>query len=146
MNVATRKAGFTLLEILTVVLIISILATIVGVKVINKPTQARIAATQAQIQEFRSALQLYKMSHGNYPSQVQGLEALCRQPTAAPVPERYPDGGYLESRNLPRDQWKNPYVYLVPGADGAPFEIISYGADGEPGGADEASDISSRDM
>ena len=141
-----RTSGFTLLEILVVVLIISILATVVGVNIIGKPTEARIAATKAQIVDFRNALSLYKLSHGTYPAQAQGLEALCRKPTAPPVPDRYPDGGYLESRNLPRDQWDNDYVYLVPGAEGEPFEIISYGADGEPGGENEFADISSLDM
>ena len=141
-----RSAGFTLLEILVVVIIITILATTVGIHIAKKPTEARIAASKAQIVIFRSALQLYKMNHGAYPSQAQGLSALCHLPEAPPIPRRYPDEGYLESRNLPQDQWGNDYLYLVPGSGGEPYEIVSYGADGEPGGEEEMADISSLDM
>ena len=142
----TRSAGFSLLEILVAVLIISILATMVGIKVGSKPTEARIAATKAQIVTFRNALQLYKMNSGAYPTQSQGLESLCRVPDVQPIPRRYPDEGFLDSRNLPADQWGNAYVYLVPGPNGEAYEIVSYGADGEPGGEGDFADISSLDM
>jgi len=140
------KAGFTLLEILVVVLIITILATIVGVNVLHKPGEARAAAAAAQIRTFKTALQLYRMDQGRFPTQRQGLQALCEIPDAEPVPENYPADGYLESANLPDDPWGNPYVYLVPGPDGEPYTIISYGGDGEPGGDAEDADISSADM
>jgi len=141
-----RERGFTLLEILVVVLIISILAAIVGINVAQEPGRARVAAAEAQIGTFRTALQLYRMDNGTLPTMRQGLQALCRKPGAPPIPGNYREGGYLDTRNLPEDPWGNAYVYLVPGPDGAPFEIVSYGADGEPGGTGEAADIRSSAM
>jgi len=138
-----KSGGFTLLEILVVVLIITVLATIVGVNVAREPGKARVAAATAQIQAFRTALQLYQMEQGRIPTQEQGLQALCTCPTVEPIPERYPENGYLDSRTVPLDPWGHPYVYLVPGTTGEPYEIISYGSDGEPGGTGEAADISS---
>lgn len=138
-----RRDGFTLLEILVVVLIITILATIVGVNVAKEPGKARAAAAAAHIGTLRTALQLYRMDNGMYPTQEQRLEALCTKPDRSPVPQRYREEGYLESRKLPVDPWGNPYVYLVPGRQGSPFEVLSYGGDGEPGGDGEAADISS---
>lgn len=140
------SGGFTFLELLVAVLIMAILATVVGINVANKPGEAKVAATRAQIVTFRSAMQLYRMRHSAYPTQAQGLEALCRAPTTPPIPEQYPEEGYMESRNLPLDQWKHAYVYLVPGSDGQPYEILSYGADGEPGGTGPDADISTADM
>jgi len=138
--------GFTLLEILVVVMIITILATIVGINVAHEPGRARIAAARTQMGIFRNALQLYRMDQGSYPTQAQGLRALCERPQIPPIPSKYPADGYLESRNLPLDPWGHDYVYLIPGPEGAPYEIISYGADGEIGGEGEAADLSSRDL
>jgi len=140
------KNGFTLLEILVVIMIIAVLATIVGVNVANRPAEARITAAKAQIRAFQAALQIYKMDNGVYPTQQQGLKALCVKPDVDPIPEKYPADGYLQSQNLPLDPWKNPYVYLSPGTKGEPYEIITYGADGEPGGTGEAADISSSSL
>jgi general secretion pathway protein G len=140
-STAAYRSGFTLLEILVVILIITILATIVGVNVAKEPDRARVAKATAEIATFRTALQLYRMDNGMYPTMPQGLNALCDEPKAEPLPSQYRSGGYLGSRNLPLDPWSNPYVYLVPGPDGAPYEIVSYGSDGEPGGEGEAGDI-----
>jgi general secretion pathway protein G len=141
-----RKSGFTLLEILVVVLIITILATIVGVNVAKRPGEARVAAAKAQIEAFRTALDLYRMDQGHFPTQEQGLKALCEKPTLPPVPEKYPDEPYLRSAKLPRDPWGHEYVYLVPGSKGEKYEIITYGSDGEQRGQGDAADISSSDM
>ena len=140
------KKGFTLLEVLVVVLIITILATVVGVNISREPGRARSAAARAQIGAFKTALQLYRMNHGFLPTQEQGLEALVRRPETPPVPQNYPDDGYLDSSEVPLDPWGRPYIYLAPGTRGQSFEIISYGADGEPGGEGEAADISSDDV
>jgi general secretion pathway protein G len=140
------RAGFTLIELLVVVFIITILATIVGVKLAGAPHKARVAVAVAQIKNFKSSLRLYKMQHGAVPTQAQGLKALCEKPVLPPVPDQYPDDGYMDSRNLPLDPWDRDYVYLVPGPDGSEFDIISYGADGEPGGEDENVDIRCSDM
>jgi general secretion pathway protein G len=139
------KAGFTLLEILVVVLIITILATLVGVNVAREPGKARAAAARAQIETLRTALQIYRMEQGQVPTPEQGLKALCQKPETPPIPERYPEGGYLESVVAPKDPWGREYVYVVPGPGGLPYEIVSYGSDGQPGGKGDAADISSAD-
>jgi len=140
------RMGFTLLEILVVVMIITILATIVGISVAKRPGEARVMAATVQIKTFRTALQLYQMKHGCLPTQEQGLKALCEKPTTPPIPDSYPEGGYLESKKLPKDPWGRDYIYIVPGSKGDPYEIISYGSDGEPAGEGDAADISTSDM
>jgi general secretion pathway protein G len=136
-------SGFTLLEILVVVLIITILATIVGVNVIPGLGKANVAAATAQIREFKTALKLYRMDNGSVPTQQQGLSALCRKPDIPPLPVKYPDEGYIDGRSVPLDPWGREYIYLSPAADGSAFEVVTYGSDGEPGGDGTAADISS---
>jgi general secretion pathway protein G len=131
---------------LVVVLIITILATIVGVRVANRPAEARLVAARAQIVNFRNAMQLYRLDNGRFPTTQQGLAALREKPEVEPVPQRYRAEGYLDSRHVPPDPWGNPYVYLSPGPDDAPYVIVSYGGNGEPGGEGEDADISSLDM
>ena len=140
------KAGFTLIEILVVVLIITILAGIVGVNILHKPGEARVSAARMQVQQLKTAVQLYRAEQGRLPTQEQGLEALVNRPTREPVPQNYPEGGYLDSRKVPLDPWNHDYIYLAPGRRGEPFEIISYGDDGEPGGDGEAADLTSSDL
>lgn len=140
------RRGFTLVELLVVVLIITILATIVGVSVLKAPGKARRAKAIANISAFKSAIQLYSMAHGSIPTQEQGLKALVEKPTAPPVPDNYPQDGYLDTRKLPKDPWGREYIYLVPGSQGESYEIICYGADGEPGGTEEKADISSSEL
>lgn len=133
------------MEVLVVVLIITILATLVGVQVAGGPGKARVATAKAQIQTLRTALQLYRSQNDRYPTQAQGLQALVEAPTLPPVPREFPDEGFLDSPNLPLDPWGNPYVYLTPGSQNEAYEIISYGADRTPGGENEDADISSSD-
>ena len=141
----SKRQGFTLIEILVVVAIISILATFVAINIVKEPGKARVAKARTEIEILSTGLKMYRMDQGSYPAQGQGLEALCREPTLDPVPDRYPEGGYIDSRDVPKDPWGNPYVYLIPGRNDETFEIISYGADGEPGGDEERADISSSD-
>jgi general secretion pathway protein G len=141
-----NRQGFTLLEILVVVLIITILATIVGVSVARHPAQARVTTAKAQMVIFKTALTSYRMEQGHLPTQEQGLKALVEKPAAPPTPDKYPDEGYLDSRKLPKDPWGHDYIYIVPGSKGEAFEVISYGSDGEPGGAGDAADISTSDL
>lgn len=140
------RSGFTLLEILVVVLIITILATIVGVNVANQPGKARVAAAKAQIVNFKTAIDLYRMEQSRAPTQEQGLLALCQKPTTGPVSDKYPDDGYLGRRTLPKDPWDRDYIYLSPGSRGESYEIVTYGADGVSGGTGEDADISSSDL
>lgn len=138
------RKGFTMIELLVVVLIITILSSIVAVKFFAEPDKARIAAARAQIDNFKLALNMYRTENGFFPTQEQGLLSLIEKPTTEPVPSKYPEGdGYLDSIILPMDPWQNDYVYMVPGSHGERFEIISYGADGEPGGEGVNADISS---
>lgn len=139
--------GFTLLEVLVVVMILSILATIVGVAVLKEPGKARVTAAQVQIQStFEMGLDRYYLAHGMYPTQEQGLESLVRIPDIEPIPKNYPPEGYLKKPKVPLDPWGNEYLYLMPGSDNSKYEIISYGSDGKPGGEGEAADISSLDL
>ena len=139
------RAGFTLVEILVVIAIISLLAGVVLLNIAPQIGMGSQAAAKAQIQVLSSAATTYRMAHGRYPTQPQGLEALVRKPSQEPVPENYPDGGYLSGRIVPLDPWKRPYIYLCPGRQNENFEILSYGADGEPGGSGADADISSAD-
>ncbi|MBT3191592.1 MAG: type II secretion system major pseudopilin GspG [Verrucomicrobia bacterium] len=141
-----KRAGFTLLELLVVILIITILGAVVGVKLAGKPDEARRAAAVAQIENCRLALKLYRMDNGVLPTQRQGLQALVEASPLDPKPARFPKEGYLERRTLPLDPWGNDYVYLIPGSRGEAYEVICYGRDGEPGGLDEDADISSVDL
>ncbi|MFH0909418.1 MAG: type II secretion system major pseudopilin GspG [bacterium] len=140
-----KQRGFTLIEVLVVIVIITILASFVTLNIVNKPSEARAAAAKLQVKELQSALQVYRTEQGRYPTQAQGLEALVAKPTSEPMPPNYPVDGYLSATSLPKDPWKNDYVYLVPGRKGEPYEVISYGSDGEPGGEGDASDLSSSD-
>ena len=137
------RAGFTLVEILVVIAIISLLAGVVLLNIAPQIGMGSQAAAKAQIQVLSSAATTYRMAHGRYPTQPQGLEALVQKPSQEPIPENYPDGGYLSGRVVPPDPWKRPYVYLIPGRQDENFEILSYGADGEPGGSGANADLSS---
>jgi len=141
-----RRAGFSFIEIIVVMVIIAILAGVVTVNVLHKPAEARISAAKMQLQQLRTALEMYSAEQGRVPTQEQGLEALVRKTSLPPVPERFPPNGYLNSAAVPLDPWKHAYIYLVPGRSNEAFEIISYGGDGEPGGAGDAADISSSNL
>jgi len=139
------RRGFTIMEILVVLVIITVLASIVGMNLLNKPGEARIAKAKVQIKTLASAIRLYHAEQHHFPTENQGLEALVEKPVREPVPTHYPSDGYIESRTVPSDPWGNAYIYVVPGRHGESFEIISYGADGEPEGDGEDADISSSD-
>jgi len=141
-----RRAGFSFIEIIVVMVIIAILAGVVTVNVLHKPAEAKISAAKMQLQQLRTAVEMYAAEQGHVPTQEQGLEALVHKTPLPPVPERYPQGGYLNSGSVPQDPWKHPYVYLVPGRSNETFEIISYGSDGEPGGTGDAADLSSSNL
>ena len=132
-----RTAGFTLIEIIAVVVIIGLLTTLVGVNIAGRITSAKKSAAQAQIAQLESALEFYKLDNGRYPSTNQGLEALVNQPSGDPAPRNYPPGGYLKKRDLLIDPWGSPYQYASPGERNPHgFDIWSYGEDGQAGGED----------
>ena len=142
--IATNK-GFTLLEIIVVVFILSILAAIVAPKIIGRTDDARIAEAKVQIKNFETALKLFKLDNGFYPSTEQGLEALIEQPTTGKIPQKYREGGYLEQKTIPLDPWDNPYLYISPGVYGD-FDLICYGADGRESGEGKDADIQNWNM
>jgi general secretion pathway protein G len=140
-----NRNGFTLLEIIVVVFILSLLAAIVAPKIIGRTDDARIAEAKVQIKNLETALKLFKLDNGDYPSTEQGLAALVEKPTTGQIPQKYRDGGYLEQKKVPLDPWGNPYVYISPGLNGD-FDIISYGGDGKEGGEGKNADIKSWDI
>lgn len=140
------ERGFTLIEIMVVVIIMGLLISIVGVNVISRVDTAKRTAAKNQIKSFESALSLYRLDTGTYPSTEQGLKALIEKPTSGVIPSGYRSGGYLDSSSIPKDPWGHEYIYLSPGGEGRDFDIISYGADGEPGGEGKDADIQSWNM
>lgn len=141
----SRRAGFTLLEVIVVVFILSILAAIVAPRIIGRTDDARIAEAKVQIRNFETALKLFKMDNAFYPDTQQGLDALTEKPSSGRVPPKYREGGYLEQKKIPFDPWANPYVYVSPGLHGD-YDILSYGADGKEGGEGINADIKSWEM
>ena len=140
------RTGFTLIEVLIVLLILTSLVGLVGVNVLRHQGEAKIKTTKIQISQLASALKLYKVEQGNFPTSNQGLEALVRAPANRLAGSEYPSDGYLDGTQVPLDPWKQLYVYLSPGRNGEAFEIISYGGDREPGGAGDDADITSSEL
>ena len=140
-----NNKGFTLLEIIVVVFILSLLAAIVAPKIMGRTDEARITKAKVQIKNFETALKLYKLDNAVYPSTEQGLSALVERPVTGQLPQNYREGGYLEQKKIPLDPWGNPYIYISPGVNGD-YDIISYGADGKEGGEGKNADIKSWDI
>jgi len=133
-----RQKGFTLIEIMVVVVILGILAGIVVPKLLDRPEEARRTKAAVQIRSLEESLALFKLDNGFYPTTEQSLDALVKKPETGHIPTRYRDGGYL--KKIPADPWGNPYVYLCPGTSGD-YDLISYGPDGESGGDGKNADI-----
>lgn len=134
------EAGFTLIELLVVLVIIGILAGYIGPKIMGHPEEAKRTKAALQIQSFETALKMYKLDNGIYPSTEQGLQALVAPPASGKLPPKWREGGYLEKAKIPLDPWGNNFVYLSPGLNGD-FDLSSYGLDGEAGGEGNAKDI-----
>jgi general secretion pathway protein G len=132
--------GFSLIELMVVVIILGILAMYIGPKLMGRTEDAKITQTRVQIESLETALKLYKLDNGVYPGTEQGLQALVEQPDTGVLPRKWRKGGYLEKGRVPKDAWGNEYIFLAPGT-GGDYDIISYGADGVPGGEDENKDI-----
>jgi general secretion pathway protein G len=135
--------GFTLVEILVVIVILGILAALVVPRIIERPDQARVTAAKADIATIMSALKMYRLDNLRYPTTEQGLTALVQRPTQPPAASNWKPNGYLE--RLPLDPWGNPYQYLNPGLRGE-IDVFSFGADGQPGGTGYDADIGSWDL
>lgn len=143
---ATRRrkpgsdAGFSLLELMVVVVIMSILALVVMPRIIDRPDQARVARVHSDLAVLSGAIKLYKLDNFRYPTTEQGLMALVDKPTIEPVPKNWAGNGYID--RLPKDPWGNDYQYLLPGVHGE-FDVFTLGADGVSGGEGLDADIGS---
>ena len=140
-----ESQGFTLIELMVVIIILGILAMWVAPKIMSRPEEAKQVKARLDIQNLETALKLYKLDNGPYPSTEQGLQALVEKPETGIIPKKWKKGGYLEKGRVPKDPWGNDFVYLSPGLKGD-FDIISYGADGVPGGEDENKDINNWEL
>lgn len=141
--ISRRNRGFTLIEIMVVVVIMGILAALVVPKLMGRTGDARIVAAKQDISTMMGALKLYKLDNMHYPSTEQGLQALIAKPTSGPSANGWKTGGYVDK--LPKDPWGNPYQFLSPGIKGE-VDIFSLGADGLPGGVADDADIGSWDL
>ena len=135
-----KTRGFTLIEVMIVVVILGILAAVVIPKILDRPDQARVTAAKADIAVIMQQLKLYRLDNTFYPTTDQGLQALTVKPTGNPMPTNWKQGGYLE--RLPNDPWGRPYQYLNPGINGE-IDVFSLGADGQRGGEGANADIGS---
>jgi len=133
-----KYQGFTLIEVMVVVVILGILAALVVPNIMSRPEEARLMKVQQDIRAIEAALKLYKLDNYHYPTTEQGLEALVTEPNSPPQPRQWKSGGYLQ--RVPLDPWGFPYNYLSPGEHGE-FDLYSLGADGQPGGNDANADM-----
>jgi general secretion pathway protein G len=138
-RIKTQK-GFTLIELMVVIIILGVLAGLIIPRVMGRPDEARQAKAKIQIEALESALKLYKLDNTNYPTTEQGLKALVEAPAVGSIPKNWRQGGYLEKGKVPKDPWDHDYIYISPGSHGD-FDLISLGADGEPGGEGVNKDI-----
>ena len=145
LHFASGRDGFTLLELVIVIAILSLLAAIIAPKMMGRADDAKIADAKVQIRNLETALKLFKLDNGSYPETDQGLEALISKPATGNIPNKYREGGYLEQKKIPLDPWGNPYIYISPGIHGD-FDILSYGSDGKDGGTGKDADITNWDM
>jgi general secretion pathway protein G len=137
------QGGFTLIEILVVVVILGILASIIIPKIMTRPEEAKRIKAKMDIKAIETALNLYRLDNDVYPSTEQGLEALVAKPTTGVIPRNWKEDGYLDK--VPKDPWGNPYVYLSPGVN-KEFDLESYGTDGVDGGEGKDADIENWDL
>lgn len=134
--------GFTLIELMVVIVILGILAGLIIPRIMGRPEEAKQLKAKIQIESLETALKLYKLDNGAYPDTEQGLQALIEKPETGIPPKKWREGGYLEKAKLPKDPWGNDFVYLSPGVQDD-YDITSFGADGVPGGDGKNKDINS---
>ena len=135
--------GFSLMELMIVIVIISILSLLVVPRLLDIPKKARVQAVKQQISSFGLALDRYYLDSGIYPTTEQGLDAIVKKPNTEPLPMNYNNGGYMKKNAIPKDPWGRDFLYTSPGEHGNDYEIMSYGADGKEGGENENADIKS---
>jgi general secretion pathway protein G len=134
--IRNSNRGFTLIELMVVVIILGILALYITPKIMGEPEKAKRVKARMDITTLETALKMYKLDNGVYPSTEQGLKALVEKPETGTAPKKWREGGYLEKGKVPKDPWGNEFVYICPVVNGD-FDLSSYGKDGAPGGEDE---------
>jgi general secretion pathway protein G len=139
-NPVMNTQGFTLIEIMVVVVILGILAGLIVPRIMDKPEEAKMTKARIQIKALEQALKFYKLDNGSYPTTEQGLQALVEPPAVGSLAKRWKEGGYLEKGKVPQDPWYNEFIYISPGLH-SDFDLMSYGSDGEPGGEGTGEDI-----
>ena len=139
------EEGFTFLELMVVVVILGILATYIAPRFMGRTDDAKAVKAKVDILSIETALKLYKLDNGNYPTTEQGIAALVEKPSTEPVPLNWKEKGYLEKAKVPKDPWGKEYLYLSPGIHDD-YDLISYGADGVPGGEGKNKDVNSWDL
>ena len=140
-----QPQGFSLIEVLVVVVIMGMLIGLIGPNVLGQVDRARVTTAKSDIASLSQALDMYKLDNHFYPTSDQGLEALVSRPQSSPEPRNWNPEGYIKGNKLPLDPWDGEYVYMSPGEDNRPYELISLGADARLGGEGYAADISSSD-
>jgi general secretion pathway protein G len=143
LNQSSKESGFTLIEIMVVMVILGLLVAVVAPNILGRGEEARIGVAKTQLRNISSALDLYKLDNFNYPSTEQGLEALVSKPSGSPEAKNWNKGGYLPS--VPKDPWGVEYQYVSPGSEG-PYDLYSFGPDQREGGDEEGADISVHDL
>lgn len=139
-RVMRSTSGFTLIEIMVVIIILGILVGLIVPRFMEKPEKARVVKAKLQIESISAALKEYKLDNGNYPTTDQGLQSLVEKPSIGKIPNKYPEKGYIPK--IPKDPWGNQYIYISPG-EHDDFDLISYGPDGEEGGEGKNADVRS---
>jgi general secretion pathway protein G len=138
-----NQKGFTLIEIMVVVIILGLLAGIVLPKILGREEEAKVSAAKVQMKSIESALDAFKLDNGFYPTTDQGLNALIKKPEVGRIPDKWNEGGYLKPARIPKDPWGKDFLYFAPGNEGREYEIVSYGPDNEQGGEGKNADIES---
>jgi general secretion pathway protein G len=141
----SNNRGFSFIELMVVVIILGILAGMIVPRYMGRTDDAKIVKAKMDISAIETSLKLYRLDNGFYPTTEQGLRALIEQPTTEPVPVKWSENGYLDKRSVPKDPWGREYLYLCPGVNGD-YDILSYGADGAPGGEGKNQDIKSWEL
>ncbi|MGQ4807180.1 Type II secretion system protein G [Candidatus Entotheonellaceae bacterium PAL068K] len=137
------NAGFTLIELMVVIIILGLLAAIVMPRVVGETDKARYEQGKVQMRILEDALKRYKLDSGVYPTTEQGLEVLVRKPSVGVLPRHWQEGGYLDKPEIPTDPWGNAYIYIAPGQHGPDYDLKSLGADGLEGGEGYEADLES---
>ena len=144
-RIALGSSGFTLIELMVVIVILGLLAGLIVPRFMDRPEEARRTKAAIQIQAIEQALKLYKLDNGQYPSTEQGLSALVEPPSVGRLAKKWREGGYLEKGRVPKDPWENDFIYISPGLHGD-FDLMSYGPDNEPGGEDKDADVNNWEL